>query len=586
MLPDFSALASLLGPELSPERFIEEYFDQRPVMLHHGKPGRPDDCSPFGGLLRLEEMDELLFRALQPQSPVELLIFQDLAFISSYATPHIAFASGASLILNRVDKLWPSVHDLCCGLARSTRYAYANLYLTPHDSQTAPPHTDDHDVSSLHPDTEDIRTNAPGCEIRMPPYVTVPLLPPACACACGQVFILQLHGRKHWRVWPAGHPCGQSRPFTDEQAGKDPAKPKLKPDELGPPEIEGVLEAGDVLYIPRGVLHVANTVDSEEAECSLHLTVAVPTWDLSYSGALLHAISSECFHGRAFRRSLPLGPLPLTSAPVAIASARAPMTALSAPPSAPAPWSVSLSIVARSASAVQVQLDVARRSLADSAAAAGEATLGGVGGGSMAGSVRCLPGRRLGTRSMDARDEWRQAHAELWAAVHSAVSVKTVVEEMDWHMARQRAKQQAAFARFSAHAAATADADAASGTMPLCSESKLLKLVPLELFTPEEDWPVNDLRRVAQAAPLPGGAGRLAYIHAPAELFPALEAFATWPVGTAFRLDELPARHCFLRACAARSLFGLGVLSLLPETSTVPRRDIAARAPFDLERPM
>ena len=73
-----------------------------------------------------------------------LLIFEDQQFQSEYATPHHAYASGASLIVNRVDKVWARVHELCRRLARGLRYAYANVYLTPHDSQTVPAHSDDH----------------------------------------------------------------------------------------------------------------------------------------------------------------------------------------------------------------------------------------------------------------------------------------------------------------------------------------------------------------------------------------------------------------------------------------------------------
>ena len=97
------------------------------------------------------------------------------------------------------------------------------------------------------------------------------------------------------------------------------------------------------------------------------------------------------------------------------------------------------------------------------------------------------------------------------------------------------------------------------GSTPLRPASALRKTVPLKLIKPDAN--AGD-RRVAQAMPLPGGPGRHAYIHTAAELLPPLEAFAAWPVGSAFRLSQLPARHDFMRACCARALLGLGVLSL------------------------
>eukprot|EP00900_Chrysochromulina_parva_P014365 jgi/Chrpa1/2292/Chrysochromulina_OHIO_Genome00011864-RA len=212
----FEALAELLGAALTPERFLSEHFDRQSVLLQRTARARPLDDAP----LTLDEMDELLVRASLPGTSAELLIFQDLKHVTEYATPHLAYASGASLIINRVDKLWPRVHELCARLARDFRYAYGNVYLTPPGSQTVPPHSDDHDV-----------------------------------------FIVQLHGTKHWLVWPTVHPLSQRRPFADEQAGKDGRRlpdgtSRLTLETLGPPELDVLLRPGDVLYIPRGVVHL------------------------------------------------------------------------------------------------------------------------------------------------------------------------------------------------------------------------------------------------------------------------------------------------------------------------------------------
>ena len=283
----FEALAELLGAALTPERFLSEHFDRQSVLLQRTARARPLDDAP----LTLDEMDELLVRASLPGTSTELLIFQDLKHVTEYATPHLAYASGASLIINRVDKLWPRVHELCARLARDFRYAYGNVYLTPPGSQTVPPHSDDHDV-----------------------------------------FIVQLHGTKHWLVWPAVHPLAQHRPFADEQAGKDGRRlpddgtSRLTLENLGPPELDVLLRPGDVLYIPRGVVHVAHTgqpgalstgqsvaisagqtvaisgdandggasakVSSAVPGASLHLTIAIPTADLSLSSTALNAVRS------------------------------------------------------------------------------------------------------------------------------------------------------------------------------------------------------------------------------------------------------------------------------------------------------
>ena len=315
----FEALAELLGAALTPERFLSEHFDRQSVLLQRTARARPLDDAP----LTLDEMDELLVRASLPGSPGELLIFQDLKHVTEYATPHLAYASGASLIINRVDKLWPRVHELCVRLARDFRYAYGNVYLTPPGSQTVPPHSDDHDV-----------------------------------------FIVQLHGTKHWLVWPAVHPLAQHRPFADEQAGKDGRRlpddgtSRLTLENLGPPELDVLLRPGDVLYIPRGVVHVAHTgqpgalstgqsvaisagqtvaisgdandggasakVSSAVPGASLHLTIAIPTADLSLSSTALNAVRSvsRCDERSVSRCDERIGPRCVErSGPHALASA-------------------------------------------------------------------------------------------------------------------------------------------------------------------------------------------------------------------------------------------------------------------------
>jgi hypothetical protein len=72
------------------------------------------------------------------------------------------------------------------------------------------------------------------------------------------VFILQVSGRKHWKVYA----MTREYPLPDDPKTKDP--PKI-------PIWEGMLEDGDLLYIPRGWWHVAVPVD----EPTLHLTVGL-----------------------------------------------------------------------------------------------------------------------------------------------------------------------------------------------------------------------------------------------------------------------------------------------------------------------
>jgi ribosomal protein L16 Arg81 hydroxylase len=73
------------------------------------------------------------------------------------------------------------------------------------------------------------------------------------------VFILQVAGKKHWKV------CGMTRRYP---LARD-VEPALDVPEV--PLWEGLLKQGDLLYIPRGWWHVATPLD----EATLHLTVGI-----------------------------------------------------------------------------------------------------------------------------------------------------------------------------------------------------------------------------------------------------------------------------------------------------------------------
>jgi hypothetical protein len=73
-----------------------------------------------------------------------------------------------------------------------------------------------------------------------------------------EVFVLQLSGRKRWQVFAPT----RSNPLTDDAETAQPP--------TAPPIWEGILNDGDLLYIPRGFWHVAVPLD----EPSLHISVS------------------------------------------------------------------------------------------------------------------------------------------------------------------------------------------------------------------------------------------------------------------------------------------------------------------------
>ena len=109
------------------------------------------------------------------------------------------------------------------------------------------------------------------------------------------VFVVQLDGTKRWRVWS---PTERSR----DPIGGTHTVPRPRPDELGAPILDLVLEPGDVLYLPRGHPHVAETTD----RASAHLTVGLLA--ITWHRVVRRAIDDEIAAGR-LRSSIPLSTL-------------------------------------------------------------------------------------------------------------------------------------------------------------------------------------------------------------------------------------------------------------------------------------
>ena len=97
------------------------------------------------------------------------------------------------------------------------------------------------------------------------------------------VFVVHLEGSKRWRVW---EPLERTR--LPVRAARVPM-PTL--DELGQPALDRVFRPGDVLYLPRGFPHAAETVDAASA----HLTIGVVAF--SWHQAVRHAVDDAVAAG-------------------------------------------------------------------------------------------------------------------------------------------------------------------------------------------------------------------------------------------------------------------------------------------------
>nr|XP_046147875.1 ribosomal oxygenase 1-like [Oncorhynchus gorbuscha] len=77
-----------------------------------------------------------------------------------------------------------------------------------------------------------------------------------------EAFVVQLEGKKHWRVY---------NPRSENEVLPIVSSPNFSHSEIGKPILEAVLEAGDLLYFPRGFIHQGDCLSDAH---SLHITVS------------------------------------------------------------------------------------------------------------------------------------------------------------------------------------------------------------------------------------------------------------------------------------------------------------------------
>ncbi|XP_053567893.1 ribosomal oxygenase 1 [Bombina bombina] len=112
-----------------------------------------------------------------------------------------------------------------------------------------------------------------------------------------EAFVVQLEGKKHWRVYnPRNNaewlPQFSSANFTDQDIGK--------------PVLETILEAGDLLYFPRGFIHQGDCLPDAH---SLHITISSyqrNCWGDLLAKVLPVALRVASEEDLEFRKGLPL----------------------------------------------------------------------------------------------------------------------------------------------------------------------------------------------------------------------------------------------------------------------------------------
>jgi ribosomal protein L16 Arg81 hydroxylase len=251
------ALARCVEP-IDVAEFLGDYWEQQPLAVPRAEEGRFDD------LLSVSDVERLVSSGGLRTPGLRLVKEGGTIAESSYATdiswrpkPFVgvvdadrvanAFADGATIVLQALHHTWPPLAHFCRALERELGSGVqANSYYTPRRSQGFAVHHDTHDV-----------------------------------------FVLQVAGEKHWRVY---EPLLEL-PLKGQRWSSTLGEP-------GPAVLELTLREGDTLYLPRGWLHDALTSETD----SLHITVGVNvhSWVDAFRAAL-----ADCEQDVEFRRSVP-----------------------------------------------------------------------------------------------------------------------------------------------------------------------------------------------------------------------------------------------------------------------------------------
>lgn len=236
-----STLGWLLDP-LSTETFLNETWGATHYHVRRNRPGY------FDRLVRASSAAEDLLECVRPApSAVRVVKNADIKNADNYllddesldlAGVHTDFGDGYTVVLDNLEQYSRAITSMSHALETELNFpAQVNGYISPPQTTGFLPHYDHHDV-----------------------------------------FVLQIAGSKTWRLY-------DDAPV----APRDMQRRHKVVADLPPPAVVR-LNAGDVLYLPRGRIHAAET----DSESSVHLTVGIHTpTALTLLTHMLHLLSFQ-----------------------------------------------------------------------------------------------------------------------------------------------------------------------------------------------------------------------------------------------------------------------------------------------------
>ncbi|HEV2387248.1 MAG TPA: cupin domain-containing protein [Candidatus Acidoferrales bacterium] len=246
------SLEWLIAP-IGKAQFFESYWEKQPLVIHRGDPAY------YRFLLSLEEVDRALATLGRRYPDIILKNASRSVTADDYTldgeTLDVGavcrlFEEGSTITLAYLDTVLPALTLFCRALENEFNCpSQTNIYLTPPAAQGAKPHYDTHDV-----------------------------------------FVLQIAGSKQWTIY--GTPLELPLPGQDFDAEIHPR---------GAATLAFELQAGDMAYVPRGVVHDARSTDA----VSLHVTAGILRF--TWLDLLLEFVAGAGLNDPAFRKALPAG---------------------------------------------------------------------------------------------------------------------------------------------------------------------------------------------------------------------------------------------------------------------------------------
>jgi ribosomal protein L16 Arg81 hydroxylase len=253
-----ATFADLLAP-IEPKSFLEQSWEKEPLHIE-----RP--AGAYKSLLTNNDVEAVIASGGLRYPAIQLAkgggFYPPEAFTRSLRSGGDVFTgipvldrirdeyqAGATISLPGFHRAWKPLGLLAVAIEEEFDHpVHTNVYITPGNAAGFSPHYDTHEV-----------------------------------------FVLQIAGRKHWRIeQPPLHLPHRSQPFNPQTYVKSG------------PVLEVDLSPGDLLYLPRGFVHSTATSDSFSVHVTLGITVY--TWV-----ELLAAWAELSRHVPSLRRALPPG---------------------------------------------------------------------------------------------------------------------------------------------------------------------------------------------------------------------------------------------------------------------------------------